>query len=388
MSLLDRILPAPSFVVRDPDAVTRQMVNQYESLTGRTLYPAQVDRLMLDIIAYRESLMREAIQDAAKLNLVRFSRAPMLDFLGENIGVARLLAASARTTVRFTVSAPPISATLLPQGTVVASGDVQFATLTAVTVGTTDTVLDVLCECSTAGIIGNGFAAGQINTLVSSVPGLNISAIANLVISDGGAQAEDDEHLRERIVIAPEQFSNAGSAGAYKFHALSAHPDVVDVAVVSAEMTIVSGALVSTNGIPPGVVNLHPLTKTGLPSTGIKQAVAAKCNAETVRPLTDYVQVFDPVAVDYAITASIFCYRNTDTATVLAQAIAAVTAIKDRMQARLGNDIVRTQLIQALHVPGVYSVTLTLPATDTVLAAEMWPHCTAVAVTVAGTVNG
>lgn len=39
MSLLDRLLPDPDFVTRDPEALTRELVAHYESLTGKTLYP-------------------------------------------------------------------------------------------------------------------------------------------------------------------------------------------------------------------------------------------------------------------------------------------------------------------------------------------------------------
>lgn len=101
MSLLERQLPEPNFVSRDTEAITREMIAQYESLTGKTLYPAQVERILIDVIAYRESLVRQSIQDAGKLNLVRYSRAPVLDYLGENVGVPRLQAIAASTTLRF-----------------------------------------------------------------------------------------------------------------------------------------------------------------------------------------------------------------------------------------------------------------------------------------------
>ena len=38
-------LPEPSFIDRDPAAITAEMVAQYEALTKKTLYPAQVERL-------------------------------------------------------------------------------------------------------------------------------------------------------------------------------------------------------------------------------------------------------------------------------------------------------------------------------------------------------
>ncbi|WP_395060410.1 baseplate J/gp47 family protein [Polaromonas sp.] len=373
MSLLDRLLPEPDFVVRDPQGVTQQMVSQYEALTGKTLYPAQVERILVDVIAYRESLMREAVQDAAKLNLVRYSRAPILDYLGENIGVGRLDAVKARTTLRFTFNPAPVSATLLPQGTVVEGGEISFECLAQNTVPPGALSIDVEAACTQAGVNGNGFVPGQIKTLSSSLPGLSVDTVQNITTSAGGAEEEDDEHLKERIVLAPEQFSNAGSVGAYRFYALSAHQDIIDVAVVSPT---------------PGVVNLHPLVKTGLPSAAVKAAVLAACNADRVRPLTDQVNVLDPVIVDYAITAQLTLFSTADAALAQSEAEKAAVAYRDRQQARLGQDIVRTQIIEVLHSYGVYSVALPQPAADQVLSDHSWPRCTAITITVAGTAQG
>lgn len=83
MSLFD-VIP------NDPQTITNEIVAQYEAATGKTLYPAQVERLLIDLIVYRETLLRAAINDAARQNLVRFARAPMLDYLGELVGVTRL----------------------------------------------------------------------------------------------------------------------------------------------------------------------------------------------------------------------------------------------------------------------------------------------------------
>ena len=81
---------ALKIVPDDPQAVTAEIVAAYEAATGKTLYPAQIERLLIDLISYRETLLRAAINDAARQNLVRFARAPMLDYLGELVGVIRL----------------------------------------------------------------------------------------------------------------------------------------------------------------------------------------------------------------------------------------------------------------------------------------------------------
>ncbi|TXF11939.1 baseplate assembly protein [Pelomicrobium methylotrophicum] len=74
----------------DASAIRAEIAAAYEGATGKTLYPAQVESLLVDLIAYRETLLRAAINDAARQNLVRFARSPMLDYLGELVGVARL----------------------------------------------------------------------------------------------------------------------------------------------------------------------------------------------------------------------------------------------------------------------------------------------------------
>ena len=80
-------LTEPDFIERDADKITAEMIAQYEAATGKTLYPGQIERLLIDLIAYRETLVRTAINDTGRQNLVAFSRAPMLDYLGELVGV-------------------------------------------------------------------------------------------------------------------------------------------------------------------------------------------------------------------------------------------------------------------------------------------------------------
>ena len=53
-------LPEPSFIDRDPDAITAEIVAQYELLSGKTLYPAQVERLLIDHLLPLRPLALEA----------------------------------------------------------------------------------------------------------------------------------------------------------------------------------------------------------------------------------------------------------------------------------------------------------------------------------------
>src|ERR1700728_920421 len=101
-------LPAsspPSFLT-DADglnvtAIVNDMIALYEQITGRQLQPAQVERLYINFSAYRESLVREAIQYTGEQNLLAFSDYPALDFLGQLLGVIRLLSQPASTSILF-----------------------------------------------------------------------------------------------------------------------------------------------------------------------------------------------------------------------------------------------------------------------------------------------
>ena len=200
----DATPPPPSFIDRDPAVIVADMVGQFEQETGRTLYPAQPERLLINQIAYRETLVREAIQDAALLNLVRYSRAPMLDRLGEPLGVFRLDSVPAVTQLRFTLANPAPVTFLIPAGTRVAGGDAIFATDAAVLWPAGLTEVATPATASVQGAAGNGWLPGQLNTLLDKLP--YAASVANVTASGGGADDEDDEHLRDRILMAPASF--------------------------------------------------------------------------------------------------------------------------------------------------------------------------------------
>ncbi|PTU67977.1 baseplate assembly protein [Chromobacterium haemolyticum] len=366
-------LPEPSFIDRNPDAITAEIVAQYEQLSGKTLYPAQVERLLIDVIAYRENLVRIGIQEAAKQNLVAYARAPMLDYLGELVGVTRLPAQPAKTVLRFTVEAVLATGLLIPAGTRVEGGDgvVVFATDMDVTLPAGQLSVDVAATCEEAGAAGNGWQPGQINSLVDELGDVEVAA-ANTSVTSAGYDEEEDDRLRDRIKLAPESFTNAGSRRAYRFHALKAHQSIVDVAVLSPT---------------PGVVKLYPLLTTGLPDANMLSLVEATCSADRVRPLTDQVQALAPTPLDYAIDAQLVLYTNVDATSVRSVAQANAEAYKADRAAGLGRDVVPSQVIAALQVAGVYQVILNAPTLKQ-LAENEWARCTSITLTVTGAANG
>lgn len=388
-SLLDNQLPEPSFIDRDPAQVTADMVAMYEGLTEKTLFPAQVERLLINTFAYREGLLRQAIQDAAKLNLVRYSRAPVIDMLGENVDTARILAQPATCTLQFVFDAA-VAAIVIPAGTQVGA-DVVFATAADIAVAAGATGAQGPAACTVAGTAANGFVAGQINGLIGTIDGLNITAAQNLDTTANGTDDEEDDPYRQRIVLAPESFSTAGPSDSYIYWARSVSAAIVDVKVVYPQLALAGGQLSSANQVPPGCVFLYVLTSTGPANQALKDQVLAACSPRNRRPATDFVQVQDAAEVDYQIEAQLTLFSDADEATAIAQANTAANSYVDARETTLGLDIVREQIIGVLNGPtayGVYKVNLIQPAADQVLDASQWGHCTGVNITVAGTTDG
>ena len=80
-------------------------------------------------------------------------------------------------------------------------------------------------------------------------------------------------------------------------------------------------------------------------------------------------------------------YTNIDQASVLALAQAKAEAYKADRASGLRRDVVPSQVTAALQVAGVYQVILTSPTLQT-LAENEWARCTAITLTVTGSVNG
>lgn len=368
-------LSPPSFIERDPAIILQESIAYYQELTGNVLQPAQVERLMISHIAYREFLLREGIQNAGLQGLVDFATDSNLDYLGRLVGVERLGAQFAKCIIQFNL-VPGHAAVVIPAETRIQSvdGTVTFATLEDLPVGVGVLVATTEADAQTAGVIGNGVAIGDVKVIIDAQP--YISSVGNIDVTAGGADVESDENLRIRIKLAPGTFSNAGSEDAYIFFAKSASQDIVDVAVPP-----------SLGG---GIVKIYPLMKNLLPTpVGILNAVFAACNPDKVRPLTDTVQVFSPTFTNYAIVVNITKYDSATAQDVQDLATLALNSFVAEKQVQLGNDIILTQIKSRATIKDkTYDLVLASPSADIILAANEIAVCTSVTVNIVGSNPG
>jgi phage-related baseplate assembly protein len=372
-----RELPKPIFVKIDPAATEADLIARYESKSGKTLYPAQVERLFIDQIAYAVTRLQMSLQNAGEQLLVRWANGPILDYLGELVATPRLLAIPARCMLRFSVPVAVQQSLLIRVGTRVCTQDAKltFVTDQDAVIAAGQTQISVTATCLTAGELGNGWTIGQISSIGD--PPLDGLTAFNINITADGAEDEDDDRYRERIILAPEAFSNAGSRGAYRYHALAVHQSIIDVAVHG-----------PNEGQPDGHVALYPLTSAGLPSEDLLLRIASQVSGEKVRPLCDTVHALMPSEVTYAIKARITFFATADRGATMNAAQAAADAYAAERRAGLGRDLVQEQITALLQVNGVYRAELEFPDALRELLGNEWANCTSIQLLDAGVVNG
>lgn len=341
-------LPEPNFIERDIEKITNEWISLYEERTGKTLQSAQIERILIDVGVYRENLLRIKIQEVAKSNLLNYAPIEVLEHLGELVGVTKLAGKFAKTIIRFETTEIITSNIIIPKGTEIETEDGEYIFVTdedcLINAGTL--FVEVVATCNKYGIDANNYQIGKINNLLT--PLNYIDNVYNTKISYGGADDETAESLRERIRLAPESYSNAGSKGAYRFHTLSAHQSVTDVEVLSSQA---------------GVVDIYPLTVTGNPSEEIIQVISNYLSSEKVRPLTDKVVVHSPEKINFSIIAKITPYLDADLNSIQTLINDRLNEYKTELSSKLGKDIVPTQVIAILNsIYGVYKVELLSPA--------------------------
>lgn len=365
-------LTEPDFIERDPEVILQEVFDTWEQKGGAPLEPTQLESLLLHVWAYRETLLRIGIQEAAKSTLLRFAVFPVIDYLGELIGAPRLEAQAATSTERFSLAAVHGTDVPIASGTRVQSKDgrATFATTVDATITAGELSVDVAVVATESGNSANGYIAGQVTTLVDSVP--LIDTVTNTNTTDGGAPKETDERYLERLLLASDAPSTAGSENGYRFHALSASTLVADVEVLNPA---------------PLDITIVVLATYGEPTTELLGIVEAAVSSKEARPMGDVVSVVAGSAVEWILQANLTLYANADPTATLSAAQAAADAFVANRRSRLGRDATLGQIMSRLYVSGVYEVALVSPTADVQADPSQWLECTSVVIGIAGTVD-
>ena len=358
-------LPDISFIDNKTiDQVRQEMVADYESFiseaTGQTvsLERSSVHRMELYAAAAQIYQAMQYIDRQGKQSILKYSYSDFLDNLASFKGVTRNPAAAATTTLRFTLSAERDTATGIPQGTRVSTaGSIYFSTDVYAEIPAGSTTVEVPATCTVAGTDGNGFAAGELATIVDPIP--YVASVTNTTATEGGAEIESDDDLAERVFLAPGAYSTAGPEDGYLYHAKAYSAAIGDV--------------VATSDQAAGTVNIVFIMADGsTPGEEMIEGLEGYLQGKTIRPMTDLVRVAAPQEVQYTINLTYYINRSDSAKAVTIQA-AVAQAVEDYQawQRAIGRDINPSKLVAMVMEAGAKRVTVTAPTYTAVDATKV-----------------
>lgn len=193
---------------------------------------------------------------------------------------------------------------------------------------------------------------------------------------------ETDDQYRRRVQMAPESFSVAGPDGAYIFHALNAHEDVLDARPLSPT---------------PVKVDLYILSRLGDGSASpeLCKTVFDNLDGITKRPLNDNLDVYPAIIKPYRIVVELNMPVGPGEAQTLAMAEKRLQKLADETHV-FGGEVALSALYAAAHVKRddkagevgsfqpVTKVNLIEPLAGIECLASEAPFCTEIVVRKAG----
>lgn len=324
---------------------------KYQEATGRkvALRPGDKEHIHLRIEAGQYFQMYQILDNAAKMNLLKYSKGNFLRHLGAFKKTFIQEPKPAVVTARFTLSEIRKDVIYIPQGTRITAGDgVYFATDDYAEVKAGDSFVDVDCTCETVGEVGNEYIVGQIETIVDPVP--YVSSVSNITKSDGGTGEESEDSFRERIFLAPSSYSVAGPADAYEYWVKQYNSAAIeDVKIYEPTEAVVDIRILLVGG--------------ALPSKTFCSGCLEYLRENPIIPLTDNDLVAAPDVVNYNLKAVYYIARSDlNNIKVIQESIeAAKETYLNWQRTKIGRDINPDALTEFVRAAGGKRVVITSP---------------------------
>lgn len=324
---------------------------KYQEATGRkvTLRPGDKEHIHLRIEAGQYFQMYQILDNAAKMNLLKYSKGNFLRHLGAFKKTFIQDPKPAVVTARFTLSEIRKDVIYIPQGTRITAGDgVYFATDDYAEVKAGDSFVDVDCTCETVGEVGNEYIVGQIETIVDPVP--YVSGVSNITKSDGGTSRESENKFRERIFLAPSSYSVSGPADAYEYWVKQYNSAAIEDVKIYEPMEAVVDIRILLNG---GI----------LPSKTFCSGCLEYLRDNPIIPLTDNNLVAAPDVVNYNLKAVYYLARSdlNNIKTIQESIEAAKETYLNWQRTKIGRDINPDALTEFVRAAGGKRVVITSP---------------------------
>jgi len=270
-----------------------------------------------------------------------------LDYHAQTRGLQRGEAAAAEGVIRFYAPQSAAAELPIPAGTVCLTGaGVRFETIADAAIPAGETQTDVPARAMERGSAGN--VSAHTVTLMAVAPA-GVAMCDNPFAFTDGADGEDDESLRQRILESFRRLPNGANAAFYEQEAMS-FPDVAAAKAVG-----------RARGI--GTVDVYVSAIGGVPDEALLTKVAD--HLQEKREIAVDVQVLAPALRQVEITAAITPAAGYTYAEAAAEAEQTLRNLFTG--ALLGKGVKLAELGDLLyHLKSVDNYALTAPAADIV----------------------
>ncbi|MEG0261003.1 MAG: baseplate J/gp47 family protein [Lysinibacillus sp.] len=330
-------LPDLNFFDKEPELIEREMLLHVEEKTGIALQRADPRRKFLQALTTFVSVERNRLDHKLKQNRLAYAEDDVLVHMGTEMATEKLKETAAVTTIAIILEEGRPGTIIIEAGTLIGE-EPHFALDETLVIPVEESIVVARATCVELGTVGNDLLTGEISTFVEPIA--YVKEIQNTTISSGGMDEETDDAYAERIRLAPESFSVAGSELAYIYWAKSASQEVVDA---TADSPI------------EGEVDVRILMKDGrLPTVEEIKQVEVVISGKKVRPLTDKVFVGAPTIVEYEAEVEYWIARKNATISSIIekQVSEAFQEYLIWQREKMGRDVDMSELIARLKKAG------------------------------------
>lgn len=299
------------YVTYDSEEIWKDVVTAYVEAGGDILYPGDEKEMLLRSVQSVVTQLFAAVDNALRMQTLRYALGEYLDVLGEQRNCLRILATAAKATFTFTFNASGQSKVIRTGTAMTADGELFYTTINEFTQTGYAQVITVEAVCSQKGSAGNGLLSGTQMQLAITNPAV-VSVFA-AISAAGGNDEEDDKTYRERIRLYGLASVTTGPSGQYESKAKNVSSEILDAKAVN---------------MSAGSVGVYLILESSTGAAAILQSVRDALNATNVRPLTDTVTVGESEIVPYTLNVQ----YSADTGSNITAAIAAAIAEYEKWQ--------------------------------------------------------
>lgn len=382
----------------NPEKDEQEYIGLFEKELDKKLQPAQSERVLISIINVLATNIKIKFNEALKNMFLPYATGIFLDIIGALLGCPRLRALQALSVLLVKLYEVYSFDKIIPKGSEIETSDGEYIFVTdkdlIIPAGVLTGTVTITSEKAGSAL---NYKKGEINTLIKNYE--YVESVTNTTDAVGGADEENDDPYRERLKIAAEKSSTAGTYLAYKAYAMAADKSITDVEVecrqedasieydgevytetkniidndkINAEIDYFTGTftvnlkkhnITLKVTIPPCArVDIYALTENGTPSDEIIQKIYQEVNSEERRPLSDMLVVQGAIQGTFKIKGVVLISANADYDTVNSNIYAALNDYLNELKLKLNQPVVPSQIIAIIqNVNGVVSVELETP---------------------------